>query len=133
MIKHYFAGVFTSEGFINLFDELLPPEAAEKRYFLKGSSGSGKSTFLKKIAAWYEAKGYDTERVHCANDIESLDAVVIPALGLMMMDATAPHAADMEIPMGVDEVIDFSRFLEEGKVRQKKGEIIRLMNQKKRA
>ena len=36
-----------------------------KRYFIKGRPGTGKSTFLKKLARAALNRGYTVERYHC--------------------------------------------------------------------
>ena len=131
MTKHMFAGASTPKGFINFFDHILPLKAANKRIFLKGSSGSGKSTFIKKAAAEFESLGEAVERIHCANDIESLDALTVPGRGLAVIDATAPHSCDPEIPAAVDTIIDFAQFIDGHKVRPYMEEIHSLLLRKK--
>lgn len=131
MTRRMFAGASTPGGFISFFNHIMPLEKAEKRYFLKGSSGSGKSTFMKKIAAGLEAEGFDTERFHCANDAESLDGVAIRKSGLCIIDGTAPHVCDPEVPAAVDEIIDFAQFIDAGKISKYTGEIKMLLRQKK--
>ena len=131
MTKHIFAGGSTPKGFIDFFEHIMPLGIAEKRYFLKGSSGSGKSTFIKKIAARLEAGGIEIEKFHCANDIESLDAISAKNLGLCIIDATAPHSHDPDIPIAIDRIIDFAEFIDEGKIRKSLDEIKLLLNAKK--
>jgi len=109
----------------------MPLEKAKKRYFLKGSSGSGKSTFIKKIAAEFESAGFSTERFHCANDPDSLDAMSVSNQGICIIDATSPHACDPEIPVAVDEIIDFTKFIDEKKIIRHVDEISSLLRAKK--
>ena len=116
MEKHLFAGASTHLGFIDFFEYVMPLEKAKKRYFLKGSSGSGKNTFLQKIVTEYK-NSYDLiEFFHCANDPYSLDAIAIPSLGFSVMDATMPHSHDPQIPIAVDTIIDFAQFINEKKI-----------------
>ncbi|MCL2565135.1 MAG: hypothetical protein FWE24_04910 [Defluviitaleaceae bacterium] len=131
MTKHMFAGASTPEGFIDLFDYIMPLKIAKKRYFLKGSSGSGKSTFIKKVAAHFENMGVEIEKFHCANDIDSLDALAVPSLGLCIIDATVPHSHDPEIPIAIDKIIDFSEFMDEQKITKHINEIKSLLLVKK--
>jgi len=130
MTKHIFAGASTPKGFVDFFDYIMPLETAGKRYFLKGSSGSGKSTFIKKVAAGLEARGVDIEKFHCANDIESLDALFVSSLGLCIIDATAPHSHDPKIPIAIDKIIDFAEFIDEQKILKHLDEIKLLLNEK---
>ena len=131
MTKHMFAGANTPSGFIDFFDHIMPLEKASRRYFLKGSSGSGKSTFIKKIAAEFKAIGVDTEKFHCANDSDSLDALSINSKGICIMDATAPHNRDPEMPIAVDKIIDFANFIDKNKINKYVDEIKSLLIRKK--
>ncbi|MCL2873461.1 MAG: hypothetical protein FWE29_00860 [Defluviitaleaceae bacterium] len=131
MAKHMFAGASSPIGFIDFFHSILPLDKAKERYFLKGSSGSGKSTFIKKIAAEFEAKGFNAEKFHCANDADSLDAVSIPDKGISIIDATLPHSHDPEIPAAIDKIIDFAMFLDGNKVNKYLDEIKPLLQTKK--
>lgn len=79
-------------------------EDIPKRYFLKGRPGTGKSTFLKKIARQAMLQGLDTEIYHCAFDPDSLDLIAIRSLGLCIFDSTAPH--EYFPSRSTDEVID---------------------------
>ena len=116
MSAHMFAGASTPIGFVDLFDHVLPVKGAKKRLFLKGASGSGKSTFIKKVAVRFEKAGIEVERFHCANDTHSLDAIAVPSVGLSIVDATSPHAHDPEIAVVVDKILDFAEFLDESKL-----------------
>jgi len=116
MIAHMFAGASTPIGFVDLFDNILPVAEAKTRLFLKGASGSGKSTFMKKVAAQFEARGISTERFHCANDADSLDAIMIPSIGVSIMDATSPHSHDPEIAIAIDRILDFAVFIDDRKL-----------------
>ena len=76
----------------------------EKRYFIKGRPGTGKSTFLKKIAERAMINGYHVEIYHCAFDPNSLDLVVIRNLGICLFDSTSPH--EYFPSRDSDEIID---------------------------
>jgi len=126
-----FAGALTPTGFVDFFDNIMPAEKARTRYFLKGASGGGKSTFMKRIAGVLTERGYATELFHCANDASSLDAVAVEALGLCIMDATAPHSRDPQIPIITDHIIDFALFLDKDKLAGHKDTIQNLLYDKK--
>ena len=131
MTRPMFAAASTPIGFVNFFEHIMPIEKAKKRYYLKGSSGSGKSTFMKKIAAEFESAGFDTEQFHCANDAVSLDAISVGSLGLSIIDATTPHASDPEIPVVIDRIVDFYKFINEIRITKHVNEIKSLLLQKK--
>ena len=77
---------------------------------MKGGPGVGKSSFMKKIATEFADKGYDVEIFPCSSDPGSLDAVVIKKLGVVLIDATAPHIVDPKIPGAIDEIVNFGDF-----------------------
>ena len=74
----YFLGANSPTGFYSLYDHLLPPEQARAIYILKGGPGCGKSTLMRKVAAWAQEAGLETEYILCSGDPDSLDAVVFP-------------------------------------------------------
>ena len=131
MARHMLAGASSPVGFIDFFDHIMPLDKARKRYYLKGSSGSGKSTFMKRAAAKLEAAGFDTEQFHCSNDASSLDAVAVSDLGLCIIDATSPHSRDPQIPAAIDQIIDFAEFLDEGIIAERTEQIKDLLSLKK--
>ena len=93
MNTNYFLGANTAGGFVSRFDQLHSDRRIKKLIILKGGPGCGKSTFMKKLRKTAADLGADTESCPCASDPGSLDALVIPALGLAFVDGTAPHAA----------------------------------------
>lgn len=88
-IRHRFLGAATPKGAVNFVPNLTAD--INKRYFIKGRPGSGKSTMLKQIAAAGELHGFDLEIYHCGFDPHSLDMIIIRELGLAIFDSTAPH------------------------------------------
>lgn len=100
--KNRFFGGFTYKGAVNFIMDLT--KNIGKRYFIKGRPGSGKSTYLKKIAAAAQERGFDVEVYHCSFDPQSVDMIIIPELDLALFDSTAPHEF---LPVRTsDEVID---------------------------
>lgn len=90
-IRHLFPGGNTSLGFYSFYDNILFQEEATRIICIKGGPGVGKSTFMRKIGYTMLEKGYDIEFMHCSSDNNSLDGVVIPAIGVALLDGTAPH------------------------------------------
>jgi hypothetical protein len=93
----YFLGANSPTGFYSLYDHLLSPEEARAIYILKGGPGCGKSTLMRKIGAWAEETGLETEYILCSGDPDSLDAVILPAVGAAIVDGTAPQGV---VPQG---------------------------------
>ncbi|MCL2286756.1 MAG: hypothetical protein FWC32_10400 [Firmicutes bacterium] len=130
MTRHMFAGGMTPIGFVDFFDQVMPLKTAQKRYFLKGASGTGKSTFIKKIAAQFEAAKINIDFYHCANDVTGIDGMAVKEHGFCIIDATRPHSHDPEIPAAIDEIIDFAQFLDREKVTKHLDEIRQLLYSK---
>ena len=102
----FFAAANTEDGFFSLFDEIFPPEKLKRIYILKGGPGTGKSTLMRSVGFTAEANGYDAEYYYCSSDTGSLDGVVIPALGIAVMDGTAPHMTDPRYPGAVERIVN---------------------------
>ncbi len=86
---HRFFGTLLPRGNINYINELTC--GFEKRIFIKGRPGTGKSTFLRKVNKRAMQMGYSTEIYHCSFDVNSLDMIIIRDLNLAVFDSTSPH------------------------------------------
>jgi len=102
----YFLGANSPTGFYSLYDHLLPPERARAIYILKGGPGCGKSTLMRKIGAWAEEAGLETEYILCSGDPDSLDALVLPGRGVAIVDGTAPHVVEPRYPGAVERYVN---------------------------
>lgn len=87
-VDRRFLGAATPQGSVDFVPNLTE---GLNRYFLKGRAGSGKSTFLKKLAATATERGFDVEIYHCGFDSNSLDMVIVRELDFAIFDSTAPH------------------------------------------
>jgi hypothetical protein len=101
-VRHRFLGAATPTGAVDFIPNIT--EGIQKRYFLKGRPGSGKSTMLKKIAKAAEQRGFDVEIYHCGFDPHSLDMVIVREVGIAIFDSTSPH--EYFPSCGGDEIID---------------------------
>lgn len=126
MIRHMFPGNNTSQGFFSYFAYILPQPQAKRIYCLKGGPGVGKSTFLKSIGKRMAQEGFGLEYMHCASDPDSLDGLVIPALGVALIDGTAPHVTDPVHPAAVDEIVNLGEFWDGEAIRRNRDEIVRI-------
>lgn len=102
----YFLGANSPTGFYSLYDHLLPPERARAIYILKGGPGCGKSTLMRKIGAWAEEAGLETEYILCSGDPDSLDAVILPQKAVAVVDGTAPHVVEPRYPGAVERYVN---------------------------
>ena len=87
----YFLGANTPSGFYSLYHELSDPDKFKRVYVIKSGPGSGKSTLMRRVGRHARAAGYDVEEILCSGDPDSLDAVIVPALGAAVVDGTSPH------------------------------------------
>ena len=110
IITDTFLGADTPHGFVSLFDELHDPYREQRLFIIKGGPGSGKSTFMRRIAADAVSRGLSVERVHCASDPDSLDGLLIPALSASFCDGTAPHVVEPKFPGVTETLVDLGRF-----------------------
>jgi nucleoside-triphosphatase THEP1 len=121
--KHLFPGGNTPQGFFSYYNYIISSEA-NRIFVLKGGPGTGKSTFMRKIGQRLATQGYDTEFLHCSSDNNSLDGVVVPDLGIALIDGTAPHIVDPKHPGCVDEIINLGEFWNEKGIARHKAEIV---------
>ena len=108
-VRKLFPGANTSRGSYPLFQYIIPKNV-NRIFCLKGGPGVGKSSLMKKIAKEFITKGYDVELHYCTSDPSSLDAIVIKKLGVVMLDATAPHIVDPKNPGAVDEIVNLGDY-----------------------
>ncbi len=120
---HYFAGGNTARGFYSCFEDILPRALKKRMYYIKGGPGVGKSTLMKRFAKAAEEKGIEVTYFHCSSDPDSLDGISLPALGVGMMDGTAPHVYDPVVPGAQDTLISLGDFLDEEALAPHAGEI----------
>lgn len=110
--EHYYLGSLGKDGFSSFFGELLSKEQKGTLYIIKGSSGNGKSTLLKKVAAEAEKKGFAVDYIHCSADPDSLDGIACPEKGFTIVDGTPPHTLEPEMLWGRHRVVSLYRYLD---------------------
>lgn len=120
---YFFASANSSRGFYSLFGKIFSPDELRRIYIIKGGPGSGKSVIMNKIADKAIEKGYDAECFLCSSDINSLDGVMIPALGIAVLDGTAPHTTDPLYPGAVEVIVDLVSFMDKVKLAENKAYI----------
>ena len=104
-----FLSANSSEGFFSFFNEFLKGKTA---YVIKGGPGTGKSSFMKKIASESVSKNYFTEYVYCSSDPESLDGVYIRDKETIFTDGTSPHVMEPEYTGLKGGIVDVGQFLD---------------------
>jgi len=79
---------------------------------------------MKKISQELLERGFKVEHHHCSNDPGSLDGLVIPALKIALVDATAPHTIDPKYPGCIDEILNLGEYWDEQKITANKAAIV---------
>lgn len=126
--RHLFPGGNTTKGFYSFYRYILSQEDANRIICLKGGPGTGKSSFMKKIGAYFGNLGYSIEYHHCSSDDESLDGVLIKELNIAILDGTAPHVVDPITPGAVDEILNLGIALDMNLLSKNKKEILNISN-----
>lgn len=105
----YFAGANTSQGFVSAYPRFVREEESYRVFYIKGGSGTGKSTVMKQCARAAALTGADITLLLCSSDPTSADGVILQGKNgrrIVILDATAPHTADPTLPGAVGEIVD---------------------------
>ena len=113
----YFLGANTPEGFRSEYAGLQQDPRIRRLLILKGGPGCGKSTLMKTLAARAEEYGWAVERILCSSDPDSLDGIVIPELGLALVDGTAPHVVEPVLCGCGANYLNLGRYYREAELR----------------
>ncbi len=127
----YFLASNSAEGFVSVFKERYSAWDGWKCYIIKGGPGTGKSSFMKYIAAAAVDKGFKIELCPCSSDPDSLDALVIRDKKIIILDGTAPHTVDPEYPAVCEEILNFGSFWNTDSIKSQKENIINLIDKNK--
>ena len=127
--KRYFASANTDKGFVSYFDEIYG--GLDYVYIIKGGAGTGKSSFIRKIADEAEKRAISVEYFYCSSDPLSLDGIIVEELKVAVIDGTAPHTYDPKIPGVKDRIINLGENWDRAKLNKSYTEICRLTEEKK--
>ncbi|MBQ2765299.1 MAG: hypothetical protein IJF43_09740 [Firmicutes bacterium] len=120
-VRNVFPGNNSKDGFYSHYRSGLG--GMEKVYILKGGPGTGKSTFMKELAAYFAERGHDVELWHCSSDCNSLDGVLIPDLKTAVVDGTSPHIVEPRYPGVKEEILNFADFWDDEMIGKQKERI----------
>lgn len=121
-VEKFFLAANSGEGFRSFFAESYIP-GSWRAYIIKGGPGTGKSSFMKFMAARAMDKGYGVVLCPCSSDPDSLDGVIIKDLKTVFLDGTAPHVVEPRLPGACENIIDLGRFWDGGKLYENAHEI----------
>ncbi|WP_253896124.1 nucleotide kinase [Solibacillus sp. R5-41] len=106
-LTHRLLGTLTPAGARDTVQSIT--QNLEKRLFIKGYPGTGKSSMMKKIANEALQRGYDVQLVWCGLDSNSIDMVILPELKFCIFDSTEPHVYFPEKNRSGDEIFDIAK------------------------
>jgi len=127
----YFLAANSCEGFISAFNECYSARKGWRAYIIKGGPGTGKSSFMKFLAAKAADKKMKIELCPCSSDPDSLDAVIFPEIKTVVLDGTAPHTLDPKYPAVCEEILNFGEYWRNELFENKADEIITLTDKNK--
>ena len=102
----YFAACNSEDGFRSFYHRVFAEDLSH-RYIIKGGPGTGKSTLMRRAARRAKERGYEVEEIYCSSDPHSLDGVILHRGSecIAILDGTAPHVTEMELPGARDEIL----------------------------
>ncbi len=112
----YFLAANSCEGFVSHFDDCYNPLDGWRCFIIKGGPGTGKSSFMKKVAKTAQEKNQNFILCPCSSDPDSLDAVILPDKKTVILDGTAPHTVDPLYPAVCEEILNFGQFWNSEKI-----------------
>lgn len=122
--EKYFLAANSFEGFVSHFADCYSAKEGWRCVIIKGGPGTGKSSFMKYIAARATDKGYAVVLCPCSSDPNSLDAVIIPDIKLVLLDGTAPHIVEPRYPAVCEEILNLGEFWDREKIIDKREAVI---------
>lgn len=127
----YFAASNSRNGFHSYYEQCFRHKV-DRLLYIKGGPGTGKSTLMRRVARYGEARGYRAEYYYCSSDADSLDAVLLygeqGSVGLL--DATAPHAMEPTLPGVAEDLIDLGQFWDADVLTARREDVTRLNKEK---
>lgn len=128
-ILDYFLGGIGPTGYAGFFDSLIDNDSPLRAYLIKGGPGCGKSSLMRRIAERALHAGHDIEQIRCAGDPDSIDGVICPTLGFIILDGTAPHVLEPTIPVAKQAVISLYCCIDSRRIAAEIGQLRPLFDQ----
>ena len=130
-MRKFFPAANTPYGFFSRFDSIYNEKEDKKVIYIKGGSGTGKSTLMKKLTEDAIKSGIEVEQFLCSSDPDSLDGVRFLNPKTTIVDATSPHVQDPSMPGISGKIYNIADFWDDSLLTSHKEEIISLANKKK--
>lgn len=104
--EKYFLAANSTEGFVSYFKECYDRFDGWRVYIIKGGPGTGKSSFMRKVALDASIYGIESIFCPCSSDPDSLDAVIFEGIKTVILDGTAPHIVEPVFPGACENIIN---------------------------
>lgn len=108
--EKFFLGANSCEGFVSHFGDCYDPADGWRVYIIKGGPGTGKSSFMKYIAAQAREIGFTVTLCMCSSDPNSLDGIIVRENKTVFLDGTAPHTVEPKFAGACEEIINLGEF-----------------------
>ncbi len=92
-LRHIFAGAITPNGPVHYSQEII--SSCIKRYQLVGGSRKDKSRFLQQLSLLALEKNCDVDLYHCFFDPDYHSMLVVPQLGIAVIDNSLPYLGEL--------------------------------------
>ena len=119
-------GTNTPDGIVNTVLNLIEP--IEKKIFILGRAGTGKSYVMNQVLNKCIELGIDVELYRCSLDPNSIDMLIIRELNVCLHDNTAPHTIAVNDPS--IQIIDMYKETVDQQVEKEYGERIKILQKK---
>ncbi len=128
----FFGACNSFDGFKSYFPQIFNPQKYTRIFILKGGPGTGKSSLMRSVGAYYSRLGLYTEAVYCSSDPSSLDGVIVKYQGvnIAIIDGTSPHATEAKYPGVIEKTTNLEESIDSTILKSSKGTILEL-NRKK--
>lgn len=130
-MRRFFPAANTPDGFFSRFGSIYNEKEDKRVIYIKGGSGTGKSTLMKNLTMDAIKSGIQVEQFLCSSDPDSLDGVRFLDTKTAIVDATAPHVQDPLLPGIAGKIYNIADFWDETLLTSHKEEVISLQKDKK--
>lgn len=122
--EKFFLAANSSEGFVSYFSESYDYFDGWRVYIIKGGPGTGKSSFMRKVALDASIYGIKSIFCPCSSDPDSLDAVIFEEIKTIILDGTAPHIVEPVLPGACENIINLGECWDKESLYKNRKEII---------
>ena len=122
--QKFFLGAKSCNGFVSHFSDSFSAKDGWRAYLIKGGPGTGKSSLMKYLALRGEEYGEEPILCPCSSDPLSLDGVIFEKRKAVILDATAPHVVEPQLPGVCEQIINLGEFWNADKLRKNSRAVI---------